>query len=213
MYSVLLIRLIDIIPVTEFQNAKGVTPRSLLIKGQGFENIESVMIGGVPSPEFVAYSRNEILAQVPDLMIDQPISEVTVYAAALRPTKRSLLEFTVGVRPKKVRGILRLLQNYVRVLLRSPGTNAFRKNSGGGLRRRIGENMSQSASADVIAAVSRTTSYFLAVQARNANLPPSERLMSAEVEGVAADTGTGTLYVTISLMSHTGAQGTFNLAF
>lgn len=213
MYGTLLIRLIDIVPVTSFANAPGVSPRSLLVSGQDFENIESVMIGGVPSPEFIAYSRNQILAQVPESLVDQPITEVLVYASALRPTERSLIEFTVGVRPKKVRGILRLLQNYVRILLRSPGTNVFHPTSGGGLRRRIGENLTSAASADVIAAVSRTTAYFLSVQARQSELPPSERLLSAEVQGVTPDEGTGTLYVTISLTSHTGVQGKFNLAF
>lgn len=213
MYGVMLIRLSDLLPVTSFVNAPGVTPRSLLITGKDFTNVESVVIGGIPSPEFVILSSSQVLAQVPDFLVGEPITEVSVFASALRATERSLLEFTVGTRPRKVKGILRLLQNYVRVLLRSPGTNKFTKGVGGGLRRRIGTNLSVSASADAVSAVSRTSAYFLSVQARDADIPPSERLLSATVENVADDQNAGVLYLTISLTTHTGEQGLFNLAF
>jgi hypothetical protein len=213
MYGVMIIRLADLLPVTSFVNAAGVTPRSLLITGTDFVNVESVLIGGIPAPEFVLLGKNQLLAQVPSFLVDEAITEVSVFAYALRATRRSLVEFTVGTRPRKVRGILRLLQNYIRILLRTPGTNRFHKNSGGGLRRGIGQNLSVSAAADVVASVSRTTSYFLGVQARDGGIPPSERLLSASVENVVSDPGTGTLYVTISLLTHTGEQGIANLAF
>lgn len=213
MYGVMLIRLVDLLPVTSFENATGVTPRSLLISGSDFVNVDSVLMGGIPSPEFVLLNKNQLLAQVPDFLVDEPITEVSVFASALRATKRSLVEFTVGPRPRKVRGILRLLQNYIRILLRTPGTNLFHRNAGGGLRKRIGTNLTTSASADVVSAVSRTSAYFLSVQARDGGIPPSERLLSAAVENVVVDQGAGTLYVTIGLVTHTGEQGLANLAF
>lgn len=204
MFGIQLIRLLDVLQVNTVRSAVGVSPRSIIIAGKDFRNVEVVLINGSPSPDFVVYSQTELVAQVPLEFVDSFITSVAVLSSGLTLTDRSLVQFTVGTRPKKVTGVVRLMQTFLRILFRTPGTNVFHKRSGGGLIRRVGSNINSRSAADVAIAVNAAQQYLIGVQTAERNIPPNERLLSANVAKVSASRQDTAISVTIVLTNHSG---------
>lgn len=212
MDSIQVIRLLDELKVNSIRNAVGVVPRSIIVKGEDFRNVEQVIIDGFVAPEFVAYSTTELVAEVPSPLQQSVITKVSVLSSTLTLTERSLVEFTFGTRPKAVRGTLRLMQNFLRILLRSPGTNKFHPRSGGGLLRVINGLATKQTAADIAIAVQTAKQYMINVQTAERNIPPSERLLSAEIQALNVDPQSTSAFVTIVLTSHSGARSAATLA-
>jgi hypothetical protein len=207
MYSIQLIRLLDVLKVNTVRNARGINPRSIIISGQDFTNVESVLINGTVSPAFMVLSSTQIIAEVPSLYQDAIITDVAVLATQVTFTQKTLVTFTFGTRPKKVSGTQRLMQTFLRLLLRSPGSNVFHRRSGGGLVTGVGKtNIGSKTAADVAVAINTTKQYLIGVQTAERNIPPSERLLSAEIAGINADPANTSLAVTIVLTSHAGQR-------
>lgn len=211
MFGIQLIRLLDVLKVNSVRNAPGVSPRSLIIEGEDFRSVETVLINGTAAPEFVAYSKTQLIAEVPELYRNETITEVSVLSSSLTFTKRSLVSFTFGTRPKKLSGVLRLMQTFLRILLRSPGSNVFHRRSGGGLLLRIGDNISTRAAADIAIAINSTKTYLIGVQTAERNIPPPERLLNAEIAGLTIDPQNTTIAVTIILTNHSGQRAAATL--
>ncbi len=206
MDTIQLIRLLDVATLNRVREERGVSPRSLRIEGEDFRSVETVMINGLTSPEFIAVNNRTIIAEVPEVLRSSTITEVTVLSQNLTLTERSLIELTFGERPKRVSGLVRLIQNFVRILLRTPGSNLFSKRSGGGLLRRVGSNITSQSAADVQVAVNLTKQYIISVQTPVREIPPSERLLEAEITSIVPDPGNTALFVTIVLTSHSGQR-------
>lgn len=206
MDGIQLIKLLDVLQVDGFDNAVGVTPRSLVVQGQSFKNVDTVLINGTASPSFVVYSEVELIAQVPEDLEDAIITEVVVLSAVPTYTARSVIELTVGTRVKRASGAQRLLQTFIRLLLRTTGSNIFHKTSGGSMSKRIGANITERLAADISVSVATTKQYIIAQQTPEAQIPPSERLMSAEIAGIEADTPNSSIYVTIILTTQSGQR-------
>jgi hypothetical protein len=169
-------------------------------------------MNGFPSPEFVVFQKTKILAQVPGEAVLAPITDAFVLSKKLTLTQRSLVEFSFGARPEKVTGILKLMQTFIRMLIRTQGSNVFHKRSGGGLFKKIGATIGAGpgrdrAAADATVAVSRTRQHIIAVQAPVRSIPPSERLLSASVFALDVDPQNGTLSMSVDLVSHSGKRG------
>lgn len=216
MFDIQLIRLLDVLDVSKVEEAAGVTPRSLILTGPGFANVETVLLNGVPSPQIIHYAPNKILAQVPDSIIGQPITEVFVLSSNLTFTDKSLVEFTFGTSPKKVNGVLRLMQTFLRMMLRTPGTNVFHKRLGGGLGQLIGSTFDASngrslATSQASIAVTRARQQIINTQSVDRNIPPNERLLSADISALALDQANGALQMTIILTSHAGRTAAASL--
>lgn len=212
MDSIQVIRLLDELKVNSIRNAPGVVPRSIVVKGEDFRNVEQVIIDGFVAPEFVAYSTTELVAEVPSPLQQSVITKVSVLSSTLTLTERSLVEFTFGTRPKAVRGTLRLMQNFLRILLRTPGSNKFHPRSGGGLLRVINGLATKQTAADIAVAVQTAKQYMINVQTAERNIPPSERLLSAEIQSLNVDPQSTSAFVTIVLTSHSGARSAATLA-
>lgn len=211
MDGIRLIRLLDVLPVTSMTNALGVSPRSLIVKGENFHAVDTVLINGAASPSFVAYSTSELVAQVPEEYSDAVITEVMVLSASISYTAQSLLELTIGTKVRRVAGVQRLVQTFIRHLLRTPGSNIFHPTSGGGLARMVGKNIDDHMAADVAVAIGIVKQYIIGVQTPVRSIPPSERLLSAEIADLATDPARATVYVTIILTSHSGARSAATL--
>lgn len=207
-----IVRLLDVVAVTAIEEAVGVSPRSVVITGDDFESVEQVLLNGFPSPEFVTYAENKILAQVPGEVVLSSITDVFILSAKLTLTERSLVEFTFGTRPQKVTGIIKLMQTFLRILIRTPNSNVFHRNIGGGLFRKIGSTIGTGpnrdrAAADATIAVNRTQEQIVAVQTPIRSIPPSERLLSASIVALDVDFQNGALSMSVDLISHSGLRG------
>lgn len=202
MYGIRIIRLLDVLPVTAARNAVGVSPRSLIISCAKLYAVDQVLFNGLLSPAFAVYSANELIAQVPEVLEDAIITDVAVLSSVPTMTERSLIEFGVGARVTKISGTQRLLQNFVRLLLRTTGSNVFHKTLGGSLQGSVGSNMGQRVAADVAVAISNVKRQIIAAQTPLSSLPPSERLLSAEIAGLSEDEANTSVYCTVVLTSH-----------
>jgi hypothetical protein len=211
MYSPQLIQLLDVIPTTLVRNVPGLVPRTLEVFGSDFRDVTAVTLNGFTSPSFVVLSANRLLAEVPDEVKSASITEVLVMSASLTLTAQSLVDFTVGPAPRKVRGPQRLMQEFLRILLRTPGSNRFHPQSGGGLAKRVGKNMTQHAAADATVAVAATERYIVSQQTPIRSIPANERLLAAEIIGIQASQELGELNVTIKLLNHTGQSAAATL--
>lgn len=208
MIDIQVVRLSEILSVGGISRVPGVTPRSVMIEGRNFENVESVFLNGSEAPEFVVMSSTQILAQVPLDQMQMTISEAYVLSTRLSFTEKSLVELSVGTRPQTVEGTLLLVQNFTRMLLRTPGSNVFDKTSGGGLFRQIGKVIGSTArdrvGAEAAVAVARTRQLIIASQTPDRRIPPEERLLSADVIGLSIAPREGTIYMSVSVKSHAG---------
>ena len=215
MIDVQVVRLSDVLPVTGIERVPGVQPRTVRLRGRDFRNVESVYLNGSASPEFVVMSQSELLAQVPADQVQAAIQEAYVLSTRLTFTKRSIVEMSVGTRPQSVSGTLALVQTFVRILLRTPGTNVFRRGLGGGLYRSVGKVLSTNSrdrvGAEVAVAVARTRQTIIASQTPDRRIPPEERLLSADILGLELSPREGTLYMSVSVTSHAGTTAAATL--
>lgn len=210
-----IVRLSDVLPVTGIERVPGVTPRTVRLKGSDFRNVESVYLNGSVAPEIVITSPNEILAQVP---VDQRMAAITeayVLSTRLTFTKRSIVEMTVGVRPQSVSGTLLLVQTFIRMLLRTPGTNIFHPQTGGGLYTNIGKvlgsNSRDRVGAEAAVAVSRTKQLIISTQTPDRRIPPEERLLTADIIGLEVVPRLGELRMSVRVDSHAGTSAAATL--
>ncbi len=202
MEGIQLIRLLDLLNVNGISEAVGVSPRSINVSGEDFRSVESVLINGLEAPEFVVLNETRLIAEVPEPLRQTTITEVSVFSQNLTFTERSLVEFTFGTRPKKATGTVRLMQTFLRILMRTQGSNIFHRNTGGGMLRRIGGVTNNRAAADIQIAVNAAKQQIIAAQTPVRALPNNERLLEAEITNLSADPVNTSIYVTIVLTSH-----------
>lgn len=203
------VRLHDVLPVTRIARLPGVLPRSVEISGTGFVNVESVYLNDSLSPSIIVMSDTRILAQVPDDQVSATISSAYVLSTRLSYTQRSMIDLTLGKRPQSVSGTLMLAQNFIRLLLRTPGTNKFNNNGGGlfkNIGRTIGVNSKDRVAGDVAVSIARTRQQFIAAQTPDRRIPPEERLLTAEPIGLSVQPELGAVYVAISVQSQAGTS-------
>lgn len=212
-----IIRLLDVLDVTSVSILQGVVPRSVNILGRDFRNVEQVLLNGFDSTEFVVMGTTRLIAQVPDEIATEAIRDVFVLSNTLTFTDRSLVEFTFGTRPRAVSGVLRLMQTFIRMLFRTPGSNVFRRHLGGGLRKHIGSTIGQGqgnrsrVAGEVSIAITRTRQQIINVQAPDRSIPPSERLAGAELTALTVDPPNGQLSLTVQLTSYSGQRAAATL--
>ncbi len=215
MIDIQVVRLSDVLPVTGIERVPGVLPRTVRLRGSDFRNVESVFLNGSSAPEFVVLSQAELLAQVPPDQLSAPIREAYVLSTRLTFSKRSIVEMSVGVRPQTVSGTLALVQTFIRMLLRTPGTNVFHPQTGGGLYKNVGKVLGSKArdrvGAEAAVAVARTRQLIISTQTPDRRIPPDERLLSAEIIGLEVVPQEGTLSMAVRVDSQAGVSAAATL--
>lgn len=202
MFGIRLVRLLDVLPVTAVENAAGIEPRSLLVTADRLDAVDQVLLNGMLSPSFAVFSKTQLICEVPEALDQAIITDVAVLSSVPTMTERSLVELGVGARVAKIAGSQRLLQTFVRLLLRTSGTNIFHPDIGGGLLRAIGATMGSRAAADIAVSIGLVKQQIIAAQTPYTNIPPSERLLSAELVAMNEDPGSATVACTVVLTTH-----------
>lgn len=190
-------------------------PRVVEVVGADFRSVDEVLINGVESPDVVIISKNNLVAQVPDVLIRQKILSVSVLSRRLTLSPRSLLKFRIGDTPGKVSGILRLTQKFLKLLFQTPGTDIFAPNSGGGALKNVGVTFGYSQGADILSnmviAVDTTARQIVSIQSRNPAVPREERLLSAKILKAGFNKEEGAVDVSVELISQAGRAALANL--
>jgi len=204
----------DIVRVTSIPRViqeDGVNP-SLEMVGEDFSSVEQVFFNDVASPGFIILSKHKMIAELP-AGVRRNIRTVEVLSSLFTGTaEASKVLFEMGDRTCNITGLLRLMQLYVMWLLKTPGSDIFRPDDGGGLLRMAGQlatgrSMSPLLSG-VTQAVERTTDQIRNMQSNVRSLPASERLLDASCLGVDANAQDTSVSASIIIDNVLGEQAT-----
>jgi hypothetical protein len=205
----------EAIRLTSVQNVPGMPVRTLEVLGEDFRSAAEVYLNDVPAPEFVVVTPTKLLVEVPEILTTQTITSVTVLSNRLTLTRKSLVRFRIGPRPSKVRGIMRLMQLFLRVLFTKPGTDIFAPKAGGNGLKSIGQSIASDEGGDIVSnlviAVDLSERQIIQIQARNQSTPPDERLLAARLVKAGFNKSETALFATVELLNQAGESALANL--
>lgn len=191
---------------------------ALDVLGEDFHSVDSVFINDVESPDVIVISPTRLLAQLPPgLQAPNPpdVQSIMVLSRQLTITASSVLRFRIGDTPSAVSGILRMMQLFVKLLLSNPNSDIFNKPMGGGLLKNMGVTFGKeegdSIKTNAVIAVSSTAKQIVSIQSRNGTLPRSERLLSAKVLGATFSRASGSLFLSVELISQLGVPARLSM--
>ena len=190
-------------------------PRVIDVQGADFRSVDDVFLNRVASPDVVILSRTRLLAQVPDSQLEQEILSVNVLSRRLTVSSRSVLRFRISKTPGKVSGILKLVQKFLMVLFKTPGSDIFNKASGTNALRSVGSTFNAGNGNDIVhnlvIAVDTASKQIVSTQSRNSSLPRDERLLSAKVLRASFNKEEGAIDIAVEITSQAGKSATANL--
>lgn len=206
----------ELVQLTSVSLIPGGKPLTLDIKGLDFRSVDEVTINEITSPSVVLLSKTRLLAQVPDSLQNAfTLHSVNVISRSLTLSPRSQIRFKLGRTTSKVRGILRLVQLFVKILFTTPGTDIFSPRVGAAALKNIGKNFGAeqggSIVSDFVVAVATTSRQIVAIQGRDPSVPRDERLLSAKVTSANFDNSLSALIVSVELVSQSGEVAQANV--
>lgn len=183
-------------------------PRSLDIRGSDFRGVDSVLINGVNSPEFVVLGPSRIVAQVPDKEIRNAIQQVDVLLTRNGLTRTTDVDLRAVNPGARASGFTRLLQSFLRLLFTNPGEDFSDPELGGGLFVVVGSSQSEAElKAAAARAIGTTERQMLGLQSRNPSLSSPERLRSATLLQAEFVPETSSLNIRLKLTAMDGTTG------
>lgn len=178
--------------------------RCVIVGRSGFYSAVEVQVNHAPVG-FSAVSDSRIIADVDPNLGDADLMKVTVWKESQVSEVAQLTHFEVGSRPQTVSGLSKLVQQFVMMLFKDPGTDAFFPAEGGGLMGLSKTFLAvddQVALGEVNSAIKKTVKTLRRKQLGR-YVPPDERLASAELVNF-YKTDTGELRVFIDITSVAG---------
>lgn len=191
------------------------SPPSIRILGSRFSEARYVYLNDIEVIVFAIISDGELIAQIPDLIGNNPITKVVVAGESFTAQETNLLHFDLGNTFRSLSGLQRLVQHFVKVLLQAPGSNKFNPLQGGGLLKMIGQNTineGKSVVADVIDSVTRTKNDIISDQNKDKNIPMDERLLNVTIDNVYIADDKVSLILTLTLTNSIGSSLNTNLS-
>lgn len=190
-------------------------PIILAIYGEKFQQARFVFINDIELSTFNIISNSQIQVTVPSTIPLDQIKTISVLSELFVLDKTNLIYFDLGNTIKSLTGIQKLVQQFIKLLLQSPGTNLFNKDAGGGLLSMIGKNtdgLVKPVTSDIVDAVNRTKNYIIAKQSRNKRIPLDERLMDVAVNGISVGSDKVSVSVNLLLTNMTGRSSSASLS-
>lgn len=205
----------EVIPLISVQQVPGATPRMLTILGEDFTSLDQVLLNEVPAPGAIIVSQTRLLVPVPASLAQSTITSVSALSRRLTLTPKSIIRFQVGPTPSKVRGILRLVQLFLKVLFTTPGRDIFTPKLGAAALKNIGRSFGKGQSDSIIMdftlAMETTVRQIMSIQSKDASIPFDERLLSARLLGAKFDFEQSALVVSVELTTQAGQAAVTNV--
>lgn len=183
-------------------------PLTLDIRGSTFAGVSTVLVNGVPSPEFVVVSSSRILAQVPRTEQSAALRTVKVLLARSGLTGTTSIGLSAIVPGARATGFTKLMGAFLRLMFTNPGEDLANPWAGGGLHRLVGSAGSPGElRATASQSVSDTEQHLIRLQTRNSALVDAERLRSATLIQADYDQPTTALNLRLRLTAMDGTTG------
>ena len=183
----------------------------LQLRGEDLSSTQRVKINNADVP-FTIVSKTEVMCSLPR---NAPtIDRVDVITSSKTINRKTYFEYMVDESPMAVAGTQKLIQQFLKLLLTTTGTDIFSPTTGGDLQQFVGTNFSPSNTSSIVAQVTlRVVQAGLEMSLRQttAGIPPDERLSDVQVLGVSVDPDDPTI-MSLSLRLNTfgGRSTQFN---
>lgn len=195
----------------------GFSVPTLEVVGEDFTSVEEVLINEVKAPSFIIVNKTTLWAELPESARGR-ITTVEVLSSGFTKTAvGSRVDFRIGDNTRRITGLLKLSQLFMKWMLQSPGSDIYNPSRGGGLQDLIGKLISTDNISPLLAtstrAVSTTSSQIRSAQAGYPGLPQNERLLAANVDNlyVAKDKALVSLRVNITSVAGQDAVAALTL--
>ena len=202
-YEIEVVKLRDILDVAEVTKfLEDVEEPTLELKGLDLSSAGKVLINDRECPQFVIVNKGTIWAQGPSgLKIIESIRVIGTKFSKVNPA--SDVDFEIGTIPRRVRGTLRLAQQFLMLLLQTPGSDVFNPELGGGLQSITNgaANTSTKITSAVTQAVNDAAEQMRRAQMGISNLSASERLLDASIQSISVSSSTSETHLKILIES------------
>ena len=191
-------------------------PPVLQVEGVDLIKADEVRLNDFPAPDFEVVGRNRLEVDVPDNLVDQPITSILVLSARAAG-RGSMLFYRISPQSTSAPvasgahwgGVDRMVQRFVKRFMSNIGSYPdFSR--GGGIRAQIGANVRATDGSDLRAqismAIERTARWLREVQGRNPTLTPEEKLVSATMTNVEFNQELGFAGATVILTNEAGTS-------
>lgn len=203
----------DAIPVDSVTLLSAEDPRLYRLVGQDFRNVVEVYLNDRLSPSFMVESETSLVAEAPEGMADTLLT-VFVLSSSITFTEQSL--FRLQFSPAPVRGLYRMAQKFVKLMLTTPERDVFHPDLGGNLNDLVGRAApptdSSELSAEFRVLIGRVEDQMIEIQTDMPGLDVEERLVSAEILSVSFDPQSTTFQGRVKLNTLAGETALLNLA-
>ena len=182
-----------------------VNPAIMKIRGSDFSKVVEVWINRIPQ-KFTLMDESTILSTIPESAA--VLETVEVISTARTLNRKSFFSYLLSDKLSTVNGMYKMLGQFIKVLMTTPGTDIFNKKIGGNLQNFVGQNISVS---NPQALVAKTVLNIIQTAARvtikqiAANVPPEERISDVQVLNVGFDESDPSV-LALSLKINTFAQ-------
>jgi len=189
--DLLCVSIVDDLEIMDVSEVDGSTPRTLRVQGRaGFRTTVRLDINGFRVDTFTVVNDKVILVVPGDNFADMAVSDmaITAYSSQWSGRHRVRLVFGITQHSRSVSGVQKLVQQIVKGILTSSGSNRYAREEGGSLLQGLGQTLSPEAKGQVAAlvaqAISVTEANFLSAQASERRLSTTERLLKLELLGL-----------------------------
>jgi hypothetical protein len=158
--------------------------RTLILGGEDFTSAFAVNINGTEVTDFDVIGSNRIELVLPEDLRDQRIRTIDVYSEAFTSTITSFLEPRLGEMPQWSEGLHKLVQQYSKLLLTSPGSNYFRLDEGGGIPQLAGVPIKDLTAKNLIIQImqgAKAVEKQIKRSQAGRNMPKEEKLLEAVI--------------------------------
>lgn len=196
-----LLRVFSVAPI------RGFLPTSVLVVGEKLDRTTEVQYNGVQAEEFVITSSTRLIVKVPPSQIGRALRDIKALSPVSAAKQDAIISLGITTPPKTISGIDRLVQNWVIIFLTTPGTDIFSPNSGGGGASIVGRPTDRSGkgvAADLSMAIEKTKQELLRLQSSNQAVPPSEKLLSSNLDTVEYDAASTVLSARVLIQNMLG---------
>lgn len=184
----------------------------LQLRGDKFNKAVAVYVNKRTVP-FTVMNNQMILCSLPPKA--QAIEDVEVITNSKSINRRSMFAYLFSSEPQTVEGEFKLVQQFIKVLMTTPGSDVFDKKTGGNLQNWVGQNTPTSNPSVLVAKTTlKIIQAGLMFSARQGwgQLPPTERLSDVEVLSVNYDKDDPSVVnLTIRLNTFARRQATVSL--
>lgn len=181
----------------------------LQLTGSDFTQVQRVKVNNLDMP-FTVVSKSEIICTIPE---NSPtIDQVDVITSATTVSRRTYFEYMVGADVQAVQGAQKLIQQFIKLLMTSKGSDIFNPGRGGSLQEFVGTNFAADNPTSLVAQITMRIvqcGFEMAMMQGMAGIPDDERLISVDVLGIEADPNDPTilqLSIRLNIFSGTVAE-------